>query len=113
MTKKENLPSTDYFDMPAYNMSLASRLCWSSRRFEVKIKTVFFFSFITLSISAKSQEWQNPSEKYKDAYKKYESTACPIPKDNIQNFVYFARDRQSIMYCVVFRENNKATGYKK
>ena len=97
MTKKEDSPGTDYFDMRAHNVSFASRLCWSLSRFEIKIKTVFFFSFITLSISANSQEWQNPSEKYKDAYKKYERAACPIPKDNIQHFVYFARDRQSII----------------
>ncbi len=35
--------------------------------------------------------------KYADAYKKYLSAACPIPKDSIQHFVYFARDREAIV----------------
>jgi hypothetical protein len=62
-----------------------------------KITTIFFFSFIILCISASSQQWQNPSEKYKDAYKKYLSAGCPILKDSIQHFVYFARNRESLI----------------
>lgn len=58
------------------------------------IKSIFFFSFIVLSIAANSQ---NPAEKYKDAYKKYLNAACPITKDSILHFVYFARDRESII----------------
>ena len=65
--------------------------------FEIIIKTVVFFSFITVWIAAKTQEWQNPSEKYKDVYKKYLSAGCPISKDSIRHFVYFSRDRQSII----------------
>jgi hypothetical protein len=62
-----------------------------------KITTIFFFSFIILCISASSQQWQNPAEKYKDAYKKYLNAGCPILKDSIQHFVYFSRDRESII----------------
>ncbi len=36
------------------------------------------------------------SERYMDAYKKYSDATCPIQKDSIQNFVYFARDRELI-----------------
>lgn len=67
------------------------------RKFKIRIKTVFFFSFITCWISANSQEWQNPSEKYKDIYKRYLSAGCPIAKDSIRHFVYFSRDRESII----------------
>jgi hypothetical protein len=35
--------------------------------------------------------------KYADAYKKYLGATCPIPKDTIQHFVYFARDREAII----------------
>jgi hypothetical protein len=40
---------------------------------------------------------QNNSEKYADAYKKYLNATCPIPKDSIQHFVYFSRDREKII----------------
>ena len=36
------------------------------------------------------------SERYMDAYKKYLNAACPIKKDSIRHFVYFARDRELI-----------------
>lgn len=53
-----------------------------------------FFLFI-LWIPANAQEIK-PSERYKDAYKKYLDATCPIKKDSIQHFVYFARDRELI-----------------
>lgn len=66
-----------------------------------KIKTrkrvVIVLSFILTCAHADSQDWQNPSEKYTNTYKKYLSADCPLPKDNIQHFVYFARDRESII----------------
>jgi hypothetical protein len=39
---------------------------------------------------------KNRSERYVDAYKKYLNAACPIEKDSIQHFVYFAKDRELI-----------------
>lgn len=62
------------------------------------IKKQFFTSAILLLIglSINAQGWGNPSEKYKDAYKKYVNAACPIPQDSINHFVYFSRDRASI-----------------
>jgi hypothetical protein len=45
--------------------------------------------------SATAQE-KNPSERYIDAYKQYQNATCPVKKDNIQHFVYFAKDRQLI-----------------
>lgn len=65
----------------------------------------FFFSsegdikwinYKTLLKQADAQKLQRPSERYIDAYKKYVNATCPIPKDSIQHFVYFARDRELI-----------------
>src|SRR6185503_2567762 len=67
------------------------------RKVKIKTKAAFFLSFFISGGCALSQQWQNPAEKYKDAYKKYLSAVCPISKDSIQHFVYFARDRQSII----------------
>ena len=55
------------------------------------------FLWVILTVSVAGQNWQNPSEKYKDAYKKYLSATCPIPNDGIQHFVYFARDRDALI----------------
>ncbi len=44
-----------------------------------------------------AQEKRNISDKYVDAYKKYQSAVCPITKDSIQHFVYFSRDREAII----------------
>lgn len=62
------------------------------------IKKQFIISIILLllCISLNAQNWKNPSEKYKDAYKKYVNVTCPIPEDSIRHFVYFSRDRESI-----------------
>jgi hypothetical protein len=68
-----------------------------SRKPGISKKTTLVLSLISLYACIHAQQSQNPSEKYKDAYKKYESAACPIAKDNIQHYVYFARDRESII----------------
>ena len=36
------------------------------------------------------------SERYAKSYEKYLGATCPVPKDSIQHFVYFARDRELI-----------------
>ena len=53
--------------------------------------------FLAFSAPIHAQQWQNPAEKYKDAHRKYLSATCPIPRDSIRHFVYFARDRASII----------------
>lgn len=65
---------------------------------KVKITTSCFAVLILITL------WQpgfaqkgNKSEKYIDAYKKYLNATCPIAKDSIQHFVYFARDREDII----------------
>ena len=67
------------------------------RKFKMKTKAAFIFSYFIFCTAANSQEWQNPAEKHKDAYKKYLNADCPVSKDSIQHFVYFARDRESII----------------
>ncbi|MFK3871817.1 hypothetical protein [Pseudoalteromonas rhizosphaerae] len=41
-------------------------------------------------------KWDNQSERYANAYKKYAEARCPIPENRIKHFVYFARDRGAI-----------------
>jgi hypothetical protein len=60
-------------------------------------ESVLILSFIILRTSGNAQEWQNPADKYKDAYKKYLNATCPIPRDSIHHFVYFAKDREAII----------------
>ena len=45
---------------------------------------------------ASAEPWQNPAERYLDAYKAYVDAPMPIPPDDIKHFVYFARDRDSL-----------------
>src|SRR5690606_30128778 len=51
---------------------------------------------LVLSSTMAQADWQNPSERYIDAYKQYLHATCPIGKDDIHHFVYFARDRDSL-----------------
>jgi hypothetical protein len=65
--------------------------------YRIHTKAVLLFVLVAITSSNYAQDWQNPSDKYKDAYKKYVEATCPIVKDSIQHFVYFARDRASII----------------
>jgi hypothetical protein len=58
---------------------------------------ILFFACCLWCTSIDAQPRQKPGEKYKDAYKKYIDANCPVPKDSIQHFVYFARDREAII----------------
>jgi hypothetical protein len=62
----------------------------------LNVKIIFLFAlFILVNLNA-SAEWENPSEKYVNVYKKYENAKSPIEQDGIKHFVYFARDREAI-----------------
>ena len=67
------------------------------RKLAFHTKGILIIFFLTCSVAGKSQEPQNRAEKYVNAYKQYLSASCPIPKDSIQHFVYFSRDRESII----------------
>lgn len=64
---------------------------------KIKTKRLFFSGLVlcVLSTSVKAQE-KYRNERYSDVYKKYLTEACPVEKDSIQHFVYFAKDRELI-----------------
>ena len=64
---------------------------------KIKLSSRFLSVLILciLSTSVKAQK-KNRSERYSDAYKKYLDATCPIIKNSIRHFVYFAKDRELI-----------------
>ena len=67
------------------------------QRLKITGRRFFIVILIILWKPLNAQESGKQSEKYTDAYKKYLSATCPIIKDSIQHFVYFARDREAII----------------
>ena len=68
------------------------------RKLEITHRCFLIVILITFWKPIHAQENRKQSEKYVNAYKKYLSAlSCPIPKDSIQHFVYFARDREAII----------------
>jgi hypothetical protein len=55
--------------------------------------SVFVLSVLSTPVNAQKR---NRSERYIDAYKKYLNATCPVEKDSIRHFVYFAKDRELI-----------------
>lgn len=60
----------------------------------ISILTVFSFTLISAKIHG--QNWQNPSEKYREAHKSYLNVACPIKENSIRHFVYFSNHRDAV-----------------
>lgn len=67
------------------------------QKLKITIRYCLIIILIILWKTINAQERIKQSEKYVDAYKKYLSATCPIMKDSIQHFVYFARDREAII----------------
>ena len=63
----------------------------------ISYSLVYVTLFSIFSTTIQAQKWQNPAERYLEAYKKYLNAACPITEDGIQHFVYFSRDRAAII----------------
>ncbi len=61
-----------------------------------KLFVLIILTLTSLSSWVNAEGWENPAEKYINAYKKYLNATCPIPKNDIKHFVYFARDRELI-----------------
>ncbi len=59
-----------------------------------KILPIIFFGFL-LPLFVLGR-WDNPANHYLNAYRKYLHATCPLEKDSIKHFVYFARDRDLI-----------------
>jgi hypothetical protein len=68
-----------------------------SQKLKITNRCFLVVILITLWKPINAQENGNQSEKYADTYKKYLGATCPIKKDSIQHFVYFARDREAII----------------
>ncbi|MEL6640233.1 MAG: hypothetical protein AAFN63_08265 [Pseudomonadota bacterium] len=51
---------------------------------------------LTTPTALLTQEWENPSNRYLDAHLAYADAACPIVENDIDHFVYFARDRGAL-----------------
>ncbi|MCA6367056.1 MAG: hypothetical protein IM631_18570 [Cytophagales bacterium] len=56
----------------------------------------FLLVFLTTVLQGQTAQPKR-SERYAKAYEEYLSAKCPIAKDSIQHFVYFARDRELII----------------
>jgi len=59
-------------------------------------RPILLMALLLLSTAITAQHWQNPAQRYLDAYKAYTDAECPIPRDSMQHFVYFARDRAAV-----------------
>lgn len=59
-------------------------------------KGAIFLIALFVSLAIHAQENRNESDKYLDAYKQYLGATCPLSKDSIQHFVYFATDREAM-----------------
>lgn len=58
------------------------------------VRTAIFFGLSMLcTMGALAQGWNNPADKYADAYQDYSDAFCPIGQDGISHFAYFTRDR--------------------
>ncbi len=71
----------------------------ASRWKKLRMSNKCFFILILFALwqPGNAQTKGDKSEQYIDAYKKYLSATCPVVKDSIQHFVYFARDREDII----------------
>jgi hypothetical protein len=60
------------------------------------MRSILLYSLTFLFGCSISAQEVKPGSRYLNAYKMYEDASCPIPKDDIKHFVYFARDREAI-----------------
>lgn len=74
----------------------------NSRSFAVGIAAIGVLLAPSISIG---QNWENPAERYLTAHEAYDDATCPIRADDIQHFVYFARDRRAIRRHVLLESD--------
>lgn len=68
------------------------------RRQDISVKRLFILVAlvgISIKINACAKR-ESLDERYVNVYKMYEEAKCPIAKDEIKHFVYFARDREAL-----------------
>lgn len=51
---------------------------------------------LALCINVHAAKWDNPVDRYANEYKQHINATCPIAQNQIQHFVYFAKDRAAI-----------------
>lgn len=66
------------------------------KKTNIYISMFLVFTFTLLTTKIHGQNWEDPSEKYRDAHKKYLNATCPIKENNIKHFVYFSKDRDAV-----------------
>lgn len=59
------------------------------------MQKIVFLTTLLMSATL-SAAWKNPVDRYAEEYKNHLNSNCPIVKNDIKHFVYFARDRKSI-----------------
>ncbi|HLO58931.1 MAG TPA: hypothetical protein VK179_09335 [Bacteroidales bacterium] len=60
-------------------------------------RTILISALVAFTIaSAISGQDIDPSNRYRDAYKQYLQSTCPLQQDSIKHFVYFSADRELI-----------------
>jgi hypothetical protein len=59
-----------------------------------KLAIILISIFLTMNIFAQVEK--KSGNRYIDVYKQYLDSTCPLEKDSIKHFVYFARDRELI-----------------
>lgn len=62
-------------------------------RFFKRLAIPAFFVGLTLPASA---QWENPADRYKDAWKQWANAVCPLPDDTIKHFIYLVRAREEL-----------------
>lgn len=62
-----------------------------------------------ITADAQRSNWNNPADRYEDAYQAFSDADCPIASDGIRHFVYFARDRHRIRNHA-FLQNSRFEG---
>lgn len=60
---------------------------------EHKIYIILAGLIVNMNVFA---QWENPANRYMNAYKRFLDATCPLEKDSMMHFVYFARDRERI-----------------
>lgn len=66
------------------------------RVMKLRLSTGLLIGFAAALGATSAMGYENPSERYADAYKQYTNATCPLVADEIEHFVYFARDRDSL-----------------
>lgn len=59
-------------------------------------KPLLIILFVFIATMNTIAQYDNPANRYADAYRQYLDAICPLEKDSIKHFVYFSRDRELI-----------------